>query len=73
MKYEKPTDVEKLYILAIVVMGICGLALFYAAINMPTIEGPWQTITAVMSWINVMVLLVLGAELEGIRERMKRK
>jgi len=70
-KYDKPTDTEKLYIIAIIVLGICGLALFYAAINMPTLEGPWATITSVMSWITVMVLLVLGAELEGIRQKLK--
>ena len=69
MKYEKPNDIEKLYIFSIVVLGICGLALFYAAVNLPVIEGPWQTITAVMSWINVMVLLVIGAQLEGAKGR----
>ncbi|MCW1296885.1 MAG: hypothetical protein OH319_04360 [Candidatus Parvarchaeota archaeon] len=72
MKYRSPNLTEKVLVLVTVVTGIIGLILFYAAMSMPTIEGPWGTITSIMSWITVLVLLIIAIELEGIRDSLKK-
>jgi hypothetical protein len=65
--------VENLFLLAIVAIGIGGMGLFWAAMEMPTIEGPWQTITALMTWALVIGVLVLGAQLEGIKVLLAKR
>jgi hypothetical protein len=72
MKYKAPNITEKVLVLVTVITGIIGLILFYAAMSMPTIEGPWGTITSIMSWVTVLVLLVIAIELEGIRDLLKK-
>lgn len=67
-KFKPPNVMEKLFIIAISFVGIGGFILFYAAIKFPSpFEGPWTVVSAIMGWLIVIVLLILGIQLEGIK------
>jgi len=72
--YTQPNLVEKLFITTIAIMGIGGLILFYAAMTIPSVfDGPWTTVTAIMSWVNVITLLIIGSQIEGIKKEIRGK
>jgi len=70
---EKPNKTEILLLSAIFFVGILGIFLFSTAMGMPSTEGPWLTITAIMVWISAMCILMVNVELEKLRREIREK
>lgn len=68
-----PNLMEKLIITAIAVIAVAGFLLFYA--SMTTADGVSNIliVSALMNWITVIVLLLIGIQLEEVRREIVHK
>ena len=75
MKYKKPNMAVLVFVFALLVMGGVGIQLFSLA--MSTANGSslwtWAGISAIMTWLVVLTVLIVCIELEDIRDLLKER
>ncbi len=66
-RFLMPNMVEKFILVAIAIIAVAGFLLFYAAMTTSDGASSILIISALMNWITVIVLLLIGIQLEEVR------
>ncbi|MDD5417945.1 MAG: hypothetical protein PHW96_03635 [Candidatus Nanoarchaeia archaeon] len=66
-----PNPFQKILLVLIAIVSAFGIGLIYYSMQ-TNIEQTWTAITAMFTWLGVIILMVISGQIEDIRKKPKK-